>query len=153
MVSSLQKAKTKILIPTPALSEFYVKADPDVVSDLKGKSSFFIASFDEKAAIECAISINNVRNSPGGKKGTQKEENWQKIKFDHQIVAICTSNGSQIIYSEDKGLRAFAKTLGLIALCIQDLPDNPASAQKNLDLQISANIPNDTPQTLADDPY
>lgn len=151
LVSSLQKARTKILIPTPALSEFYVKADPDVVSDLKGKSSFVIASFDEKAAIECAISIDFALKSPNGKKGAQKEVPWQKIKFDHQIVAICKSNGAQIIYSEDKGLRAFAKSLGLNALCIEDLPDNPASAQKKLDLQISENTPNDLSQTLADD--
>jgi hypothetical protein len=32
LIATLQKTKTKILIPTPALSEFYVKADPDVVA-------------------------------------------------------------------------------------------------------------------------
>lgn len=135
LVATLQKAKTKILIPTPALSEFYVKADPDVVASLKGKSAFIIAPFDEKAAIECSISVADALRS-GHKKGVQAESSWQKIKFDHQIVAIAKSNGVTTIYSEDGGLRKFASTVGLAALCTDDLPENPASKQQKLDLTI-----------------
>ena len=57
LVASLQKSKSKILIPTPALSEFYVKAAPEVLSAFKGRSAFIIVPFDEKAALECAINI------------------------------------------------------------------------------------------------
>jgi predicted nucleic acid-binding protein len=133
LIARLQKTKTKILIPTPALSEFYVKADPDVVANFKGKSAFIIAPFDEKAALECSISIANAIRTRD-KKAMQPDASWHKIKFDHQIVAIARCNGATTIYSEDAGLRKFAEFLGLKTLSTDDLPENPASMQKNLDL-------------------
>lgn len=133
LIGTLQKTKTKILIPTPALSEFYVKADPEVVANFKGKSAFIIAPFDEKAALECSISVADAIRSRD-KKAAQSDAPWQKIKFDHQIVAIAKCNGATTIYSEDAGLRKFAELLGLKALSIDDLPENPASQQQKLDL-------------------
>jgi predicted nucleic acid-binding protein len=133
LIATLQKAKTKILIPTPALSEFYVKADPDVVANFKGKSAFIIASFDEKAALECSISVADAIRSRS-KKTAQPDAPWQKIKFDHQIVAIAKCNGATTIYSEDGGLRRFAEVLGLKALSTDDLPEDPATMQQKLDI-------------------
>jgi len=126
LLTTLQKSRTKILIPTPALAEFYVKASPDALAELKGKAFIIIAPFDEKAAIECAISIAGALGS-NQKKGPQAEASWQKIKFDHQIVAIAKSNGVKVIYSEDAGLRKFATALGLNAFCTDDLPDGMES--------------------------
>ncbi len=133
LIAALQKTKTRILIPTPALSEFYVKADPDVLANFKGKSAFIIASFDEKAALECSISVADAIRSRD-KKAAQPDAPWQKIKFDHQIVAIAKCNGATTIYSEDAGLRKFAESLGLKALSTDDLPENPTSKQQKLDL-------------------
>lgn len=133
MIAELQKTKIKILIPTPALAEFYVKADPEVIANFKGKSAFIIASFDEKAALECSISIADAIRA-GDKKASQPDAGWQKIKFDHQIAAIAKCNRATTIYSEDVGLRRFAERLGMRALSIQDLPDDPASVQQKLDL-------------------
>ncbi|MES2164219.1 MAG: hypothetical protein V4476_23950 [Pseudomonadota bacterium] len=133
LIATLQKTKTKILIPTPALSEFYVKADPDVMANFKGKSAFVIASFDEKAALECSISVADAIRSRD-KKAAQPDAPWQKIKFDHQIVAIAKCNGATTIYSEDAGLRKLAELLGLKALSTDDLPENPATKQQKLDL-------------------
>ena len=133
LLATLQKARTRILIPTPALAEFYVKADPDVVANFKGKSAFIIAPFDEKAALECSISVADAIRSRN-KKAAQPDAPWQKIKFDHQIVAIAKCHRAATIYSEDAGLRKFAAFLGLSALATDDLPENPAAMQKNLDL-------------------
>jgi len=133
LIATLQKTKTKILIPTPALAEFYVKANPEVVANFKGKSAFLIASFDEKAALECSISVADAIRSHD-KRAAQPDAPWQKIKFDHQIVAIAKCNGATTIYSEDAGLRKFAELLGLKTLSVDDLPENPASAQQKLDL-------------------
>lgn len=133
LIATLQKTKTKILIPTPALAEFYVKANPEVVANFKGKSAFLIASFDEKAALECSISVADAIRSHD-KKASHPDAPWQKIKFDHQIVAIAKCNRAATIYSEDAGLRKFAELLGLKALSIDDLPENPALAQQKLDL-------------------
>jgi predicted nucleic acid-binding protein len=133
LIAELQKTKIKILIPTPALAEFYVKADPEVIANFKGKSAFIIASFDEKAALECSISIADAIRA-GDKKASQPDAGWQKIKFDHQIAAIAKCNRAITIYSEDVGLRRFAERLGMRALSIEDLPDDPASVQQKLDL-------------------
>jgi rRNA-processing protein FCF1 len=133
LIATLQKTKTKILIPTPALAEFYIKADPEVVANFKGKSAFIIASFDEKAAVECSISIAGAIRA-GNKKASQPDAGWQKIKFDHQIMAIAKCNRATTIYSEDEGLRRFAERLGIKALSTRDLPENPASVQQKLDL-------------------
>jgi|SRR5450830_333438 len=133
LIAVLQKTKTKILIPTPALAEFYVKADPEVVANFKGKSAFIIVSFDEKAALECSISIADAIRARD-KKASQPDAGWQKIKFDHQIVAIAKCNRVTTIYSEDAGLRRFAELLGMNALSTEDLPENPASVQQKLDL-------------------
>lgn len=113
-------------IPTPALAELYVKASPDVLAELKANAAIVIALFDEKAAIECAMSIADAIGS-NQKKGPQAEASWQKIKFDHQIVAIAKSNGAKVIYSKDAGLRKFATALGLTAFCTDDLPDGAES--------------------------
>jgi predicted nucleic acid-binding protein len=136
LVSALQAAKTKILIPTPALAEFYVKADPSVLASFKGKAAFVILPFDEKAALECSISVATALRS-GSKKGAQPDAGWQKIKFDHQIVAIAKCNGVTTIYSEDAGLRKFASALGLLAQSTDDLSENPASKQQKLDFVVS----------------
>jgi predicted nucleic acid-binding protein len=133
LIATLQKTKTKILIPTPALAEFYVKADPEVMANFKGKSAFLITSFDEKAALECSITVADAIRSRD-KKASQPDAPWQKIKFDHQIVAIAKCNRVTTIYSEDAGLKKFAEQLGLKALSTDDLPENPASAQQKLDL-------------------
>lgn len=136
LVTGLQKSKSKILIPTPALSEFYVKATPDVLSSFKGRSAFVIVPFDERAALECAINIADALRI-GNKKGVQPDGSWQKIKFDHQIVAIAKVNGASTIYSEDAGLRKFAASLGIPALCTDDLPESPESKQQSLDLPLA----------------
>ncbi len=103
------------------------------MAHFKGKSTFVIASFDEKAALECSISVADAIRSRD-KKAAQPNAPWQKIKFDHQIVAIAKCNGATTIYSEDAGLRKFAELLGLKALSTDDLPENPASQQQKLDL-------------------
>lgn len=133
LLTHLQKSKTRILIPTPALAEFYVGADPDVLAGFKGHSSFVIVPFDEKAAIECSLSLREAVLSRH-KKGVQPDASWQKIKFDHQIVAIAKVHRANMIYSEDTGLRNFANALGLAALCTDDLPESPESRQQKLDL-------------------
>jgi hypothetical protein len=131
LLAQLQKTKTKILIPAPALAEFCVKADPDVWAAFKGRSALIVVPFDEKAAIECSVSIAAACRS-SSKKGVQANAAWQKIKFDHQIVAIAKANGASTIFSEDDGLRKFATSLGLKAQCTDELPDNPESKQQQL---------------------
>jgi hypothetical protein len=54
LLDQLSKSRSKILIPTPALSEFLAKADVAILDKIHDTSSFVIAPFDERAAIEAA---------------------------------------------------------------------------------------------------
>jgi len=132
LVRSLRQSRTKILIPTPALSELLVHA-PDLADEFNRLAGFEVVPFDQRAAIECSLSIGAAISS-GNKKGKQKQAAWSKVKFDHQIVAIARSRQAVCIYSDDNGLLNFARGQGLKAMSSDDLPDNPAKAQGSLDL-------------------
>ncbi|NVD96752.1 hypothetical protein [Massilia sp. BJB1822] len=124
LLDCLQKSRTKILIPTPALAELYVKAPPEVMALFKGRSAFLIVPFDEKAALEWSLQVKDAVLSQR-KKGIQADTSWRKIKFDHQIIAIAKVNRTNTIYSEDTGLCKLARALGLTALGVDELPDKP----------------------------
>jgi hypothetical protein len=133
LVRTLRQSRTKILIPTPALAELLVYA-PDLADEFSRSASFEVVSFDQRAAIECSLSIGAALSS-GNKKGKQKHAAWSKVKFDHQIVAIARSRLATCIYSDDKGLLNFAQSLGMTAMSSDDLPEDPDKAQGRLDLQ------------------
>jgi hypothetical protein len=72
LVHQLTKAKSKIIIPTPALSEALVRAGPaasqQIVEELQKYAVFSIEPFDTRAAVEvAAISRDALAN--GKKKG------------------------------------------------------------------------------------
>ena len=55
LVDTLQKTRDRIAIPTPALSEYLVKAGntaEGMLEELRRSSVFRIASFDQRAAVE-----------------------------------------------------------------------------------------------------
>ncbi|MDP9648617.1 hypothetical protein [Paraburkholderia caledonica] len=131
LVRTLRQTRTKILIPTPALSELLVHA-PDLADEFSRSSGFEVVPFDQRAAIECALSIRAAL-STGNKKGKQNAV-WSKVKFDHQIVAIARSRLASCIYSDDKGLLSFARSIGMNAMSSDELPDDPDKAQGQLDL-------------------
>lgn len=131
LVRTLRQARTKILIPTPALSELLVHA-PDLADEFSRSSGFEVVPFDQRAAIECSLSIRAAL-STGNRKGKQNAA-WSKVKFDHQIVAIARSRLATCIYSDDTGLRNFARSIGLHAVSTDELPEDPTKAQGQLDL-------------------
>ncbi len=68
LIDQLSAAGEKIAIPTPVLSECLVHAGPagpDYLAILNKQSCFRIVSFDERAAIEAAISgsANDLRKA------------------------------------------------------------------------------------------
>ncbi|MFT4065063.1 hypothetical protein [Paraburkholderia sp.] len=71
---------------------------------------FEVVPFDQRAAIECSIGIRATLSS-GNRKGKQNAV-WSMVKFDHQIVAIARSRLVTCIYSDDKGLRNFVRSIG-----------------------------------------
>lgn len=91
-LTGLQRSKTKIIIPTPALSEFLVGCDARVLQTIHKHTSFRIVPFDERAAIEAAFMTKDaIRNSD--KKDPVQAATWNKIKFDRRSSPLQRSKG------------------------------------------------------------
>lgn len=131
LVEKLNDEKTRILIPTPVLSELLVRAEdagPGILHELTQSSRFRISPFDIRAAIEAAdtIGIALSQSSKRAQKRTKSTDTWAKTKFDHQIVAIARVEGVKTIYSDDDGLLELAKARGLTAIPLKDVPLPPS---------------------------
>lgn len=121
-LTGVEKAKGKLVIPTPALAEYLVYADQaalDSIEVLERKSFILIAPFDRAAAYEC--SLLDASAIGRGDKRDGRTEAWQKIKIDRQIVAIGKANGTQAFLSDDEGVHAAAKRIGVRAINVRDL--------------------------------
>jgi predicted nucleic acid-binding protein len=136
LLQELEKSRTKIIIPTPALSEVLVRASsagPAYLDRLGSSAAFRIVAFDQRAAVEVAA-MTRAAITAGDKRGGA-EGTWAKIKYDRQIVAIAKVEGATIIYSDDAGVRTFAPQAGISVIRIAELPLPPEVAQGRLDLE------------------
>ncbi len=123
LVKELDARKERILIPTPALSEILVRAGtagPEFIARITKSSQFEIAPFDILAAYEAALSIASL--TTGKKRGNARSETWAKIKFDHQIVAICKVRDVRTLYSDDRRLRTFAESRRIATFGLKNIP-------------------------------
>jgi predicted nucleic acid-binding protein len=130
LVETLQKKRTTILIPTPALSEFMARAGSardEYFRKLNSSSNFRIAPYGAKAAMECALMIDEALTG-GDKKANAKT--WAKAKFDWQIVAIAKSENATAIYSEDADIVRLGKRANIFVIKTEELP-LPASARQH----------------------
>lgn len=154
LTAKLDKAKTKLVIPTPALSEALVRAGTaasmQIIEHLNKFSVFRIEAFDTRAAIEVAAMTRNAIDK-GSKKGASASV-WAKIKYDRQIVAITKVCGAKTIYSDDKDIRAIAKLAGIKVIGLADLPLPPEKAQFSMELSGAAEgTSNLTGEVIAED--
>lgn len=133
LINKLQKEGTKIVVPTPVLSEILViagTAGPSYLSILEKTSVFRIAPFDIRAAVEVAAMAQRDRSLP--KKLKSSVATWAKVKYDRQIVAIGKTLGTTAIYSDDNDLKALAKAYSIEPSGIADLPLPPEDPQTSL---------------------
>lgn len=136
LLDTLDKKKGRVIIPTPALAEFLVRADQaalGVLDALQKKSSIAIASFDLAAAHENALLDAAAIGRKDKRDGS--EEHWQKVKIDRQIVAIAKSTGAKLIVSDDAGVRANATRVGIRAMQIDDMPIPDHARQRKLPIK------------------
>ena len=100
LIEETEKAREKVIIPTPVLSEVLVRAGPTasqkIVEDINRYSAFRIESFDARAAIEVAAMTRAALDDTGKKRGKATGP-WAKIKYDRQIVAIAKVIGATAI--------------------------------------------------------
>jgi len=130
LLDAVTKAKGAIIIPTPAVSELLIRTDEGTAAWLQGlqkRSAVRVASFDLRAATECAL-IHRLAEKAGGKRsGARASDAYQKIKVDRQIAAIAKVANSDLLVTDDGGLIAVCRFIGLPTSRVAEL-DAPASA-------------------------
>ena len=117
LLADAKANKKRLLIPSPALSEFSAKALQHELDFFTGQSVFQIAPFDTKAALECG---EMLRSWAAGMDGGKKDRH--KAKFDMQILAIAKSRGASLLITGDANLRNKAIREKITAQQISDLP-------------------------------
>lgn len=134
LITELQRKRTKILIPTPAFSEFLAragKARDEYHRQISASSAFKLGTFDSRAAMECALMLDAAL-SGGDKRANAKT--WAKAKFDWQIVAIAKVGNAKVIYSDDGDIARIAARYELSVTKTDDLPFPDSTRQHKLDL-------------------
>jgi predicted nucleic acid-binding protein len=135
LVNRLHKAGDKIVVPTPALAEFLIKADdaaPAYLEALNRSKYFRVVSFDQRAAVEVAAAHREALGTGDKREGTASP--WTKVKYDRQIVAIAKVEGVTAIFSDDPHIATYAKRDGIPVTTLADLPEPPTDAQAELPL-------------------
>lgn len=130
LLKSIVSKRGKIIIPTPALSEYLVNAgaaSEPILNALLKNRNVVIAGFDEKAAYTCA-ELHRVARLTGGHKRAPLPvtADWQKIKVDWQIVAIGKVNGCSQVVTNDGDVLTLAGAAGLPTQRIDEI-ELPAS--------------------------
>ena len=136
LLKTLEASKTKVVIPTPALSEVLVHASaagPAYLAQLERLRFIKIANFDKLAAVEAAEIQRGLIASSGSIKLTANSPR-AKAKFDTQIVAIAKVEQATTIYSDDEGIQKLGKRLGMMVIGIARLPLPPEDPQGSLPL-------------------
>lgn len=135
LLKTLSEAGTRVLIPTPVLSEVLVRVGQVAINhylhEITNTYSFKIEAFDQRAAIEVALLTDADLQS--GKKLTA-EQTIAKVKYDRQIIATAKVNGVKTIYSDDGQLEKIARANGIKVIQTWNLP---LPAQNELDLDHS----------------
>ena len=135
LLQSLERSRTKIVVPTPALSEVLVGAGTAAARylDVIARSSRFrIAPFGTRAAVEAAAAHREA--ILGGDKREGGEASWRKVKFDRQIVAIAKVEGAPLIYSDDADIARLSRRDGIEVIDFDQLPYPPEAPQGELRL-------------------
>lgn len=134
LIRTLDKARVKIIVPTPALCEVLIgagEAAPQYLDIINRSARFKIAPFAARAAIEAAAAHREALRAGDKKEGA---ESWSKVKFDRQIVAIAKVEGAERIYSNDDDIVRFATRDKLEVITLEALPAPPEKQQGELRL-------------------
>jgi predicted nucleic acid-binding protein len=132
LLATLHKEKTAILIPTPVLAEYLVKAGPEkheMLDKFTNSRNFETGPFDIKAAVEIAELLGDPDLF---KKNLDDKITKAKIKFDRQIVAIAKTRGASPIYTDDTTLANVARNNGIAAVMTWEIEKPPEDPQVDM---------------------
>lgn len=136
LLKQVEETKGRIFIPTPVLAEYLLNADAAaqaIAAGLRGHRRVHIVPFDEVAAQEAAIIHRAAWDAGGHKKAPlPKDDDWQRIKVDWQVVAIAKVHRARII-TNDGRLCTLAEAAGVQANRLDGMPLPPSALQMPLE--------------------
>jgi hypothetical protein len=130
LVEDLHNSNERVVIPTPALSEFLVIAEDagqQYLAELANLPHFYIRPFDLMAAIELAAMERSARIKGGKRSPAPQDAPWQKVKFDRQIVAVSKVHQVHTVYSNDAHIRVIAEDQAMKCIPCWELPLPPSN--------------------------
>jgi predicted nucleic acid-binding protein len=125
LLSTLDRAKATIVVPTPALSELLIgarDAAPRYLKAISISARFRVAPFDARAAVEAAAAHREAIDRRNKKEGSPS---WDKVKYDRQILSIAIVEGASHLYSNDDDLKRISIGSPIEVLALDDLPEPP----------------------------
>jgi hypothetical protein len=134
LIEKLEKEKTKIIVPTPALSELFVRAGesiPTLINEIQKSPVFRIEPFDTLAAIEVALMTRQAIDC--GDKRSGVDCTWAKVKYDRQIIGIAKVHRASAIYSDDDDVHILGGAANIRVLKLADLPIPTEELQAKID--------------------
>ena len=132
LLKELERNNQRILLPTPVIAEFLVKAGPcraQYVDRFQNSRHFAIGDFNILSAVELSMLVDPDLNSL---KAMDAILSKAKIRFDRQIIAIAKVEGATRLYADDRGLAHFAERNGFEIVLSADLPWPPEPPQGEL---------------------
>lgn len=144
LVQTASKRRDKIVLPAPALAEFFLLAGDSLdayLTIIRKKSVFEIAGFND---IEAVTLVEQVLKGENKKFKYRAPETYAKLKYDRQIIAIGVTHRVECIYSTDGDLHVWAKRLNIKSYNLEDLP-LPPPAQLPLANVVQFETGEDTP--------
>ena len=135
LVTTIDRAKGSIIVPTPALAELLVGAGIQRAAMLRAIESgkaMRVEPFGKMAAVQCA-SLDNQAISDGDKKDGVRSS-WQKVKVDRQIVAIAQVARCERIVTGDPDVERIAGRAAIETTFVWKLELPPEDAQFGLQL-------------------
>jgi len=124
-----ERRDNKIILPTPALTEFMLLAEDryaDYLTIIRRRSIFEISGFDDPESVEL---VEHWRKFGDHRKKLRMgtPETWAKMKYDRQIAAIAVTRRVDRIYSTDSDLKKYADELQIKYVGLTNLPLPPTS--------------------------
>ena len=140
LLKELERQNERILLPTPVIAEFLVKAGPNrlqYVDKFSNPRVFAIGDFDIRAAIEICLLLDPDLTSG---KPLDPQATKAKLKFDRQLLAIAKVEGATTLYTDDSALKSFAERNGFKIVLASELPLPPELPQGKLGLEDTREI-------------
>jgi predicted nucleic acid-binding protein len=132
LLLTLEKARRKIIVPTPAAAELLTAIGPEAqqyINMVQRSRLFEVASFDPKCAHELAILNRGVFKEIDDRNSTHP---YQKRKVDRQIIAVCRVYNVTKIHTTDGNLCNLARLCGINPVRIEELPIPDSARQGDM---------------------